>query len=402
MSWPLVKIGDVCSLMTGGTPKTSMVEFYEAGTVPWIVSGDVHKQEIFDCEKRITELAVENSNARYLPKDSVLIALNGQGKTRGTVALLRIEGATCNQSIVAINPNNNDELYSDYLFYYLKSQYRKIRNITGDKDRAGLNMPLIREIDVPLPPLAEQKRIAAILDKADAIRRKRQQAIQLADEFLRSVFLDMFGDPVANPKGWIVEPVKNAIESIRAGWSAKGNNYPCDKDNLGVLKISAVTSGTFRPSENKHVDAEIIPDDKKLIFPRKGDLLFSRANTRELVAATCIVQEDRDDVFLPDKLWLIRCNEDKMLPEFLNYMVWHPRFKELLTSQATGTSGSMLNISKKKFEESCSIFPDIELQQRFADIYWKVQATLNSLNASKAEAGSCFESISQKAFRGGL
>ena len=95
MSWPLVKVGELCNLMTGGTPKTTIPEYYENGTVPWIVSGDIHKGEIFDCNKRITELAVEKSNARFLPKNSVLIALNGQGKTRGTVALLRISHATC-------------------------------------------------------------------------------------------------------------------------------------------------------------------------------------------------------------------------------------------------------------------------------------------------------------------
>lgn len=212
MSYSMVKIGAVCTLMTGGTPKTSVSEYYDGGTVPWIVSGDIHQKEIYHCGNRITELAVERSNVRYLPKDSVLIALNGQGKTRGSVALLRMIGATCNQSIVSISPNNPEELFSDYLFYYLKSQYQQIRNITGDKDRAGLNMPLIREIQVPLPPLSEQKRIAAILGKADAVRCKRQQTIQLADDFLRALFLDMFGDPAINPKGWPVYKMSEVIE----------------------------------------------------------------------------------------------------------------------------------------------------------------------------------------------
>lgn len=401
MSWPLVKIGDVCSLMTGGTPKTTISEYYEDGTVPWIVSGDIHKGEIFDCDKKITELAVENSNARYLPKDSVLIALNGQGKTRGTVALLRASNATCNQSIVSINPNNQRELFSDYLFYFLKSQYRQIRNITGDKDRAGLNMPLIRSITIPLPPLEEQKRIAAILDKADAIRRKRQQAIQLADDFLRSVFLDMFGDPVTNPKGWKMNPIKNGLKEVKSGWSAKGESYPCKKGELGVLKISAVTSGVFKPSENKFVN-NALAEDKKLVFPSKGDLLFSRANTRELVAATCIVTESRRDVFLPDKLWKITSDCSLLLPEFLHFMIQQPRFKNLLTSQATGTSGSMLNISKDKFENSIGIYPPIDMQEKFKAVFWKVNSLLKSVKASNSKLSDGFNSLSQKAFAGDL
>ncbi|MEY8200669.1 MAG: hypothetical protein RPS47_15645, partial [Colwellia sp.] len=230
------------------------------------------------------------------------------------------------------------------------------------------------------------------------IRRKRKQAIQLADEFLRSVFLDMFGDPVANPKGWPVHLMKEGMQSITSGWSAKGESFPCEDDGLGVLKISAVTSGTFKPSENKTVNRESVPTNKKLIFPKKGDLIFSRANTRELVAATCIVQEDRSNVFLPDKLWLIQPNLKYMLPEFLNFLIWQPKFKEQLTSQATGTSGSMLNISKAKFEATKTFFPDLVTQHKFKDIYWATQAVLERKHASDKKVGDLFSSLGSNAF----
>jgi restriction endonuclease S subunit len=101
--WPMVELGEKCSFMTGGTPTSIKKEYYENGTIPWLVSGDIHKGEIFDCDGQITEKGLNNSNAKYLPKDSVLIALNGQGKTRGTVAMLRMEKATCNQSLVSIH-----------------------------------------------------------------------------------------------------------------------------------------------------------------------------------------------------------------------------------------------------------------------------------------------------------
>jgi len=99
-----------------------------------------------------------SSNARYLPINSVLIALNGQGKTRGTVALLRVK-ATCNQSIVAMEPKNNKKLIPEFLYYQLKARYQEIRNITGDGHRSGLNMPLIKGIQIHLPPIEEQKEI---------------------------------------------------------------------------------------------------------------------------------------------------------------------------------------------------------------------------------------------------
>lgn len=205
-----------------------------------------------------------------------------------------------------------------------------------------------------------------------------------------------------NPKGWEVKPLSYGIDSITSGWSAKGEGYPCKEGELGVLKISAVTSGRFNSQENKFVHGDDIPDGKRLVFPKKGDLLFSRANTRELVAATCIVQDDCENAFLPDKLWNIKTDSSVLLPEFLNCLIWEPKFKETLTSQATGTSGSMLNISKGKFEATDAIFPGISIQYRFRAVYWKMQKTIISLNHFLDESEYSFSSLSQRAFSGHL
>ena len=291
-----------------------------------------------------------------------------------------------------------------YIYHYLNSsiadQQFSMNSRGGTQKFVSLGN--IRSLEIPLPPLAEQQRIASILDKADAIRRKRQQAIKLADDFLRAVFLDMFGDPVTNPKGWEVKSLSFGITSITSGWSAKGESFSCQNDELGVLKISSVTTGTFKPEENKLVHAEDIPDGKTLIFPRRGDLLFSRANTRELVAASCIVPEDHDNVFLPDKLWNIKTDQNFYLPEFLNYLLWQPRFKDKLTSQATGTSGAMLNISKAKFESTEAIYPPVLVQKKFRSVYSKFQSSIKKMSDSLQVSEDSFSSLSQKAFRGEL
>ena len=157
-SWEMVDLGEICTLKTGGTPKSTKKEYYENGTIPWLVSGDIHKEEIFDCEGRITQEGLDSSNAKLLPKDSVLIALNGQGKTRGTVAILRFE-ATCNQSLVSILPSDEETLLVEYLFVCLSGMYKAIRNLTGDNQRSGLNMPIIKGIKIPHAPISIQKEI---------------------------------------------------------------------------------------------------------------------------------------------------------------------------------------------------------------------------------------------------
>jgi type I restriction enzyme M protein len=174
-------IGALCKLMTGGTPSTSKKEYYENGEIKWLVSGDIHKGEIFDCEGRISKLGAENSNAKLLPKNSVLIALNGQGKTRGTVALLRTE-ASCNQSIVAMLPIDSSVITSEYLYFILKSKYREIRNITGENQRSGLSMPIIRGIKIPVPNSDVQDKLVSEMESQDKIIESNKKLIEIMEK----------------------------------------------------------------------------------------------------------------------------------------------------------------------------------------------------------------------------
>ncbi|MDP2965003.1 MAG: restriction endonuclease subunit S, partial [Pelolinea sp.] len=109
-------------------------------------------------EKRITQLGMDNSNAKYLPVPSVLIALNGQGKTRGTVAILKTN-ATCNQSLVSISPVSIGELEIEFLYFILRNMYSYIRDLTGDNQRSGLSMTIIKEIEIPVPKIEIQKQV---------------------------------------------------------------------------------------------------------------------------------------------------------------------------------------------------------------------------------------------------
>jgi type I restriction enzyme S subunit len=183
-----VKIGDVCNLMTGGTPSRSKSEFFTNGTIKWLVSGDINMREIFDCSGRITSAAMQSSNTKILPLNSVMIALNGQGKTRGTVAMLRTE-ATCNQSLVSIFPKDLKILKPEFIFYNLNMRYLEIRRLTGDdgNDRRGLNMSLIRDIEIPLPPVEIQNNIVNKIIKISSEIEKLQNQISIEKERISSL-----------------------------------------------------------------------------------------------------------------------------------------------------------------------------------------------------------------------
>ena len=161
---------------------------------------------------------------------------------------------------------------------------------------------------------------------------------------------------------------------------------------MGVLKVSSVSSGYFKRAEAKVVDPSIV--DRDLIFPVMGDLLFSRANTRELVAAACLVEEDCESAFLPDKLWQITCSHGVARNEYLKFLLADLKFKDELTKKATGTSGSMLNISQAKFVETNAPIPPYELQSRFADAVWRVYSLRKKWFESDYSIGNLFRGLS--------
>lgn len=162
--WEVKKIGDITSCTAGGTPNTSISKYW-GGTNPWMSSSELHLKKVFDVTERITDDGLANSSTKYVPINSVLIGLAGQGKTRGTVAITRISLCT-NQSIASIFPSRNHS--SEYLYYNLDSRYEELRGLsTGDGGRGGLNLTIIRNLSLPLPCIEEQTAIATILSDMD-------------------------------------------------------------------------------------------------------------------------------------------------------------------------------------------------------------------------------------------
>ncbi|CAG1021491.1 partial Type-1 restriction enzyme EcoKI specificity protein, partial [Patescibacteria group bacterium] len=163
--WEIKTIEEIAKVTSGGTPSRDVPSFWD-GTIPWIRTTDVQNCKIneTDVQEFITEEGLKNSSAKYVPKNTILLAMIGQGKTRGQVAILKFK-ATTNQNCAAIIYDDNQ--YPEYHFNYLLSQYQNIRNLSNSAGQSNLSAGLIKPIKVPVPPLAEQEKIAEILTTWD-------------------------------------------------------------------------------------------------------------------------------------------------------------------------------------------------------------------------------------------
>lgn len=306
----------------------------------------------------------------------------------------------CSTDIVPIRPGRH--LDRRYLYHILRHpEYIALASSRSQ----GANLPRLspkqlEDFEIPFPKLDVQENIAGVLDKADAIRRKRQHALRLTDDFLRAVFLDMFGDLMTNPLGWPIKPLSEGVVEFEGGRNVMPTETP-RADGVRVLKVSAVTSGEYKPDESKSFDqTEEFPAH---YIVREGDLLISRANTSELVGAVAYVWKTKGKEMLPDKLWRFIWPEERTIePLFMLHLARSRYFREQLIQRATGSSGSMKNIGKAKMLEIPIPFPPIDLQRTFSRIAMRSRLASESSVASMKQAETLFSSLQQRAFSGEL
>ncbi|WP_165725231.1 restriction endonuclease subunit S [Pseudoalteromonas sp. SA25] len=316
--------------------------------------------------------------------------ITGRSGTIGKVHYTNTDYWPLNTSLYVTNFHGNDP---KWVFYMLKA-FQLERFVEG----AGvptLNRNLVHDELIPLPPLHEQKRIAAILDKADTIRRKRQQAIQLADDFLRSVFLDMFGDPVTNPKGWELKPLASLCRKI-----TDGTHHSPPIVEKGVPYVTAKhlkKTGLEFHAKPWYVSEE----EHKKIFsrcnPEKNDVLYIKDGATTGLAA---INEYGFEFSMLSSLALLKPNFELVNSEFLCMFLNHPRTKLVLTANMAGAAITRLTLAKIKDVQVP--LPDINTQEKFKEVYLSVRALSNKVKASDGLSEQEFNSLSQKAFAGQL
>lgn len=189
--YPIVKIKDICLLGSGGTPSRSCPQYYK-GNIPWIKTGEVLNEEIFETEEHITEDAIANSSAKLYPKDSLIIAMYGQGDTRGRTAKLGID-ATTNQACAVLHAIDNSIVSTDYLWYYLQGRYDDLRSLASGNNQPNLNAGKINNYDVVVPPMDVQNEMVAHIKEQKALAKQlKQKAKEMRENAIKEFEKEIF------------------------------------------------------------------------------------------------------------------------------------------------------------------------------------------------------------------
>jgi len=383
-----VKIGDVIDISSGGTPNRKRVEYFEGGDTPWIRTGDLKGKYVSTPQEHITREALENSSAKIFPANTVLLAM--YGATIGACSILPFPAAT-NQACGALLPS--DKYYPLFLFYYLKSiKPQLIRRGVGGA-QPNISARIIKDTNFPLLPLEEQKKIAAILDAADELRQKDKALIAKYDELTQSLFLDMFGDPVTNPKKW--KSVK--LESVCGKITDGTHKTPIYKDS-GVIFLSAknIKKYELNCDSPKYISKEEHALLSKRCNVEKDDILITKSGS--LGMAAMVGFDFEFSIF--ESLALLKYIRESIDGKFLLYYLNTPSTQYKYAGITKGVGVKHLHLSDLRRLDI--ILPSRAIQKHFTERIQSIesQKTLAQESLDKSEA--LFNSLLQKAFKGEL
>ncbi|MCA4778306.1 restriction endonuclease subunit S [Acinetobacter towneri] len=398
----IVKIGNISTQIRGVSySKSDVIANMQDGYLPVLRANNIQEQGlVLDDFVYVPESKISEKQ-RILAGDVIIAASSGSISLVGKAASAKENinagfGAFC--KILRPNTELVDPRY--FANYFQTQKYRQIiSNLAAGANINNLKNEHLDDLEIPLPPLSEQRRIAQILDKADELRQKRQQAIEKLDQLLQATFIEMFGDPVSNPKGWDLVKVGDVVDEFIGG---KNIECPDERESkYKILKVSAVTSKVYKPDESKFAPNNFEPNPLAIV--EQGDLLFSRANTTELVAATAYVWDTPENIVLPDKLWKFSISDDSKVNKlYLWDLFKNTEFRNELSKLSSGTSGSMKNISKGKLNEMLMPLPPKEQQDKFAETSTKLWEQIKTFRRSSASLNSLFKTLQNQAFSGNL
>ncbi len=370
------KLGEVAKCYSGATPKTGVAAYWENGTIPWMNSGEVNSGRVFQTEKKITQAGFESCSTKMVPPHTVVIALAGQGKTRGTVAITEIELCT-NQSLCAVEVNESI-VNSYFLWHYLRGQYQTLRKISsGDGTRGGLNQIMIRNFEIPVPPIEVQSKIVEILDNFTELEAELEaqleaelEARKKQYEYYRNQLLtfDKVGGARFDVKWMKLGEVCNYVDY--RGKTPK-------KVDFGIFLVTAknIRKGYIDYEKSKEYISE---EDYDIVMRRGKPMIGDVLITTEAPCGN-VAQIDDDTIALAQRVIKYRPKDSSLNSCFLKYVLLGNEFQKKLLKEATGATAK--GIKGSKLHNLSIPIPPLEEQQRIVSILDRFDALTTDLQS---------------------
>ena len=382
-----VKLSDICSIQAGGTPSRSNAEYWENGTIPWVKISDIKQKYLIKTEECINENGLSNSSAKIFSKGTILFTIFA---TLGEVCILDIDAAT-NQAIAGITIDS-DNVDRDYLYHYLRSKKTYVNFIGRGVAQNNINMGILRGFEILLPPLSKQHEIAAILGRLDDLISLRKQQLAKLDELVKVRFVEMFGIPGTNPKGWDIKPLGDCCNL--------NPKKSCDDRLKSGLLLSFVPMPAV--SEDGNIDGSDIRkyDEVKTGFTyfAENDVLFAKITPCMENGKGAIAQGLRNGIgFGSTEFHVLRPVAGKSNPYWLYTLTSFSNFRKDAAKHMTGSAGQRRVPASylESFNVSC---PPIDLQEDFALFAKKVNRQKLTIQQSLDKLEVLRKSLMQEYF----
>jgi len=382
--WEMVRLGDVCEVVSGSTPRTNKPELWDGG-IKWVTPAELSEDSyfVYDTERYISAKA----GLKPMPAGTVLLS------SRAPIGKVAIAGEQmcCNQGFK--NLVCSERIHNRYLYRWLKNQTAHLNSLGRGATFKEISKSIVAEIQIPLPPLPTQQKIADTLDRASALIEARKAQIAKLDLLVKSQFVEMFGDPVLNPMGWEVEPLSGHLRVI-GGYAFSSEGF--EDDGLPVLRIGNINTGAF---SNKNLvfwqRGEKL--NRFLLYP--GDIVISLTGTvgKDDYANVCILGHEYENYYLNQrnaKLELFETLNKRYLANILRI----PEVKGKLTGISRGVRQA--NVSNSDILNLTLPIPPINLQTRFADFVERVETQKARMREGLGLMEMNYKALMQRCFEG--
>ncbi len=362
-----VKLGEIFEIGSGGTPSKSHPEYY-GGEIPWVKTGDLKDEYLYEVEDFITEEGLNNSSAKMYEKDTVLIAM--YGATIGATSILKMSACT-NQACVAFK--KNDKVIPEYLYYFLKSQKEKFVKDGVGGAQPNISAGYLKKVEMELLTLEEQKAIVEILDKTMTVLECRKTELSMLDDLIKARFVEMFGDPISNSLGW---PVKRLIEIsslITNGNTPKGGSENYVDEGIMFLRSQNVWRNRVDLDDVAYIDVATHLAMKKSCVHDKDILITKtgRINTENSsLGRAALFRGEDNSANINGHVYLVRLN-GTMIPEYVVAILTGESYRRYIRKVCVGGIDKR-QINLDQVENFPIIMPPMELQQQYADFVKQV------------------------------